>query len=115
VPPEHEKDPGNDSPRPADLLSEAYRKRTDQLYEARSTLAEAVAILKAELTEQRREAREQSSALRQALENSQLRNQSLQAELEGALSVVSSLQQMKVVRWSAPARRCVYRFRALRR
>jgi uncharacterized protein YhaN len=122
VPAEHEKDPGNDSPRPPDLLSEAYEKRTGQLYEARSTIAEAVAVLNAELSERRREAREQSSVLkeenaelRQALETARQGQESLQAELESALSVLASLQQMKVVRWSAPVRRWVYQFRALRR
>jgi hypothetical protein len=122
VPAEQEKDPGNGSPRPPDLLSEAYQKRTGQLYEARSTIAEAVAVLNAELTERRREAREQSSVLkeenaelRQALETARLGHETLQAELERALALLTSVQQMKVVRWSAPVRRWVYQLRALRR
>jgi len=100
------------------LLSEAYEKRTGQLYEARSTVAEAVAVLKSELAEareQRSVLREENAELRQALETARQGQESLQAELESALSVVASLQQMKVVRWSAPIRRWVYQFRALRR
>lgn len=105
-----------------DLVSQAYSERTGQLYEARGALAEAVATLRAELSQRHEEAaahRAEALALRQALDAAELRNQTLDtdnralyAEIDRLNEAVSDLQNTKVMRWSAGARRIVYRLRA---
>lgn len=103
-------------------MSQAYSERTGQLYEARGALAEAVATLRAELSQRHEEAaahRAEALALRQALDAAELRNQTLDtdnralyAEIDRLNEAVSDLQNTKVMRWSAGARRIVYRLRA---
>jgi chromosome segregation ATPase len=128
----HEQSGTPDSPvrRPeqSDLLAEAYAVRTQQLHDARGALAEAVATLRAELSERRAELserraetsvqREEATALRHALHAAELRNKAqeielerMQAELERQAERVSSLRNMKVVRWTAGPRGVVYRLR----
>jgi predicted nuclease with TOPRIM domain len=82
----------------------AYQARERQLREAHITLADAVSALRDELNERRAEVH----ALRQQLESLAEH----QATLEHQLWLT---QNMKVVRWSAPLRHAVYRWRERRR
>jgi chromosome segregation ATPase len=114
-----------------DPLAAAYEQRTMQLHEARGALAEAVSALRVELEqlrEQSAELRMENAALRvetaslgddnRALrdDNEKLREQAdtLEAELRSADGIIGQLQNMKVVRWTAWARRIVYRRRKQR-
>jgi len=126
--------PGNESEDPDDqrALFAAYEERTKQLYDARGAIAEAVAALTAELEQRRREAvtlREEARALRDELDSAVTDNRALREEVEAQRLRMAALEEalaktrrdveafrnMKVVRWSAPARRIVYRLRARRR
>ncbi len=120
-----ERDSGAQSreqPGSAHLLSEAYTERTRQLHDARGALAEAVATLRAELNQRREETaahRAEAVALRQTLDAVEVRSQALDtdnralyAEIERLNQVVSDLQNTKVMRWTAGARRARYRVRA---
>jgi predicted RNase H-like nuclease (RuvC/YqgF family) len=107
--------PETDRPEPTDSLSEAYAERTRQLHEARGSLAEAVATLRTELSQRRAE----SAALREGLDAADLRhqtlatdNRALYAEIDRLNTLVSDLQNTKVMRWSAGPRRAVHRLRA---
>jgi hypothetical protein len=91
-------------------LSRAYEQRTVQLYEARTTLAEAVSTLRAELG-RRNEERDHAIAESRALRG---RVDLLESELRNARGDIAALQGMKVVRWTAWPRRIVYRIRARR-
>jgi predicted nuclease with TOPRIM domain len=76
---------------PPDGLREAYERRTDQLHEARSALAEAVAALTAELRDRREEAEairndnralhEQAVLHTRVIQDLRERNQQLEARL----------------------------------
>jgi hypothetical protein len=99
-------------------LAAAYEARNKQLHETRAALAEAVSTLRTELDHRRAEA----AALRDERDraiNDNRRAQQLIAEQERALkemaSVLAQFQNMKVVRWSRPLRRRVYRIRQRRR
>jgi uncharacterized coiled-coil DUF342 family protein len=126
--------PGNESEDPDEqrALSAAYEERTRQLHDARGAVAEAVAALTVELDQRRRDAvtrLEEARALRDERDSAVADNHALRAEveaqrlrivaLEEALAetrqVVAAFQHLKVVRWSAPARRIAYRLRARRR
>ena len=106
-------------------LSAAYEERTNQLHDARGALAEAVAALTVELTQRRSEAaafREErdravadSLAQREEVDRQRERIGSLEQALGQARETVAAFEQMKVVRWSEPASRFVYRLRARRR
>ncbi len=119
----------SEQPGSAHLLSEAYTERTRQLYEARGALAEAVATLRAELNQRNEETtahRAEAVALRKTLDAAELRSQTLDnerqaldtdnrglyAEIERLNQVVSDLQNTKVMRCTAGARRAVHRVRA---
>jgi chromosome segregation ATPase len=92
---------------PPHNLAAAYQARNQQLREAHLTLAEAVSALTADLTDRRDEVRtlrNDVASLRGQLENLEKHHAALEAELRLA-------QNMKVVRWTAPLRRVVYRWR----
>jgi uncharacterized coiled-coil DUF342 family protein len=110
-------------------LSEAYENRTRQLHEARGALAEAVAALTTELGRRRTEMdvlAAEASAVRDERDRAVTDNQALRAEVEAQRSRIADLeagleqvrdqlaavQNMKVVRWTGPPRRLVYRLRA---
>lgn len=100
----------DDESRLPDDLAAAYQARNRQLREAHLTLAEAVSELTAELTERRGEVRtlrHEVASLRGKLENLGQHHAALEAQLQLA-------QNMKVVRWTAPLRRIVYRWRGQR-
>lgn len=100
----------NESELPDDL-ARAYEARSRQLRDAHITIAEAVSTLSAELTERSAEVRtlrDEVSSLRGQLESLSKHHETLEAELRLA-------QNMKVVRWTAPLRRVVYRWRERRR
>jgi uncharacterized coiled-coil DUF342 family protein len=102
-------------------LSAAYAERTKQLHDARGALAEAVAALTAELEEHRsetaalRDERDRVVAIGQAqheeLTQLRARVQSLDKALEETYRTLAEFREMKVVRWSEPVRRFVYRLR----
>jgi uncharacterized coiled-coil DUF342 family protein len=113
-------------------LSAAYAERTKQLHDARGAIAEAVSTLRAELGHRREElaaVRQEAAtlrderdravtdnrALRQEVEAQRRRIAELEEGLEQTTELVAVLQNMKVVRWSGPLRRFVYRLRARRR
>ena len=97
----------------------AYEQRTKQLHDARGALD--VAALTVELDQRR----EETARLRNECEHVRVENQALhastkaltealeQARERGAASEAraSALQNMKVVRWTAPIRRTVHRLR----
>jgi chromosome segregation ATPase len=92
---------------PGDDLAAAYQARNRQLREARMTMLEAVSTLTAELTDRREEIRAlhvEVNSLREHLDSLGQRHASLEYELQ-------IMQNMKVVRWSAPLRRFVRRLR----
>jgi chromosome segregation ATPase len=101
-----------------------YEERTKQVYEARGALAEAVAALTVELSQRRAEAgslrdeRDRAAgdirALRAELEAQHERIADLEQVVHDARDAVTALQNMKVMRWSEPVRRIVYRLRARR-
>lgn len=105
-----------------DLLARAYAERTKQLHDARGALAEAVSALSAELAQHREEAtalREErhrsvgeTQALRQEVQAQRERIDALEEALRNSRQLIAVLQNMKVMRWSAPLRRIVYRLRA---
>ncbi len=102
-------------------LRTAYEQRTKQLHDARGALGEAVAALTVELDQRR----EETARLRDEYEHVRVENQALhastkaltealeQARERGAASEARALalQNMKVVRWTAPIRRTVHRLR----
>ncbi|MGZ4261515.1 MAG: hypothetical protein ACXVH3_01295 [Solirubrobacteraceae bacterium] len=93
---------------PDDALPRAYEERTAQLHDARTALAEAVSMLRAELvrrTQERDEATAENQALREQLGR-------LEAALAAAQLDIRTLQQMKVVRWTAWPRRIRYGLRS---
>lgn len=107
-------------------LAAAFETRTRQLYEARGALGEAVAILRAELSPRRSEAnvlqsetralqgetkglQAEAANLRGALDQTQLRIARLEAQLAEAYELISIQRNMRVVRWTAPARRVLHR------
>jgi tRNA U34 5-carboxymethylaminomethyl modifying GTPase MnmE/TrmE len=110
--------------RPGDALADAYAQRTKQLHEARGALAEAVSALTTQLTQQREELRQRTDERDQALrENRSLSEhvealdaeiQKLDEHLRTAHEQNVAFRNMKVVRWSGPPRRFVYRLRARR-
>lgn len=107
-----------------DQLAQAHAQRTQQLYEARGALAEAVSALTGEL----RVLREQSAALAQdnralheqaathaaAITSGQERITELETELGKAYSTIDSLRGLKVVRWTAWSRAMRFRLRRSR-
>ena len=106
---------------PAEQLRLAHHRQTQQLYEARGALAEAVAALTVEL-EQRRDEIATTAAERDRvlLENEALKADSqrirdhtiaLQREVELSHARIAAMQNMKVMRWTAGVRRLVYRLR----
>jgi predicted RNase H-like nuclease (RuvC/YqgF family) len=122
---------GDDSAHAAERAS-AYAERTRQLYDARGALAEAVATLKLELERRREEttslnaalsatrderdrAVTDNSALRREVEAQRRRIEELEQGLGETARRIEVLQSMKVIRWTGPMRRAVYRWRARRR
>ena len=107
-----------------DPLERAYTERTQQLHDARGAVAEAVSTLRVELNRHREEAaalraeRDQAvadnQAVRHEVEAQRNRVGVLEDELRDSRELIAVLQNMKVMRWSAPVRRIVYRLRARR-
>jgi chromosome segregation ATPase len=96
----------NESELPENLAA-AYQARNRQLREAHLTLAEAVSALTDDLTDRRDEVRtlrHDVSSLREQLESLAKHHAALEGQLTAAYN-------MKVVRWTAPLRRVVYRWR----
>jgi hypothetical protein len=106
---------------PAEHLRLAHQRQTQQLYEARGALAEAVAALTVELGQRRDEiARTIAERDLVLLENEALKTDSqrirdhitvLQREVELSHARIAAMQNMKVMRWTAGVRRLVYRLR----
>jgi uncharacterized coiled-coil DUF342 family protein len=89
-------------------LRVAYTERDRQLREARGALAELVS----ELTEELRELRNERAGI--LAENRALR-QEVDKQLRGVARLnaqLTVLQNLKVVRWTAPVRGLVYRVRS---
>jgi septal ring factor EnvC (AmiA/AmiB activator) len=106
-------DHGNEHPAvptPDEALNAAYTARTNQLYEARGALAEAVAELTKELQHRRAEAAE----LNKQLEARSKQVARLERDLQATSREIEALRNMKVVRWTAWPRAAVYRWRARR-
>jgi chromosome segregation ATPase len=112
-----------------DPLEIAYAERSAQLYETRVALADAVQTLTDELQARRAEAaafraetaairddqralHEQSAGYAALIENLRERNAELEAELAALRAQLESLQEMRVVRWTAVPRRVLRRLRA---
>jgi uncharacterized coiled-coil DUF342 family protein len=91
-------------------LAAAYAERTKQVHEARAALAEGVAALTVELDERRGEVNQ----LRGEVQALRLERDALREEVTALKRVIRTLQNMKVVRWTAPLRSVVYRTRARR-
>lgn len=99
-------------------LAVAYEQRTRQLRDARAALAEAVSALTDELTQRREEVRglrQHEVALSAEIQKALDYSSHLQEELRRTSELVATLQNMKVVRWTARPRRIVYRLRARHR
>lgn len=91
----------------AGLLRVAYEQRDRQLHEARGALAELVS----ELTEELRGLRQERDGL--VHENRALRDE-VDKQLRGVAQLnerIAVLENLKVVRWTAPARGFLYRAR----
>jgi hypothetical protein len=114
----------DDGAQEADESSIAYEHRSSQLYEARGALADAVAVLREELNQRRQESaavRQELARLFEAYERVLVENRSLheaveraaalERELMSSRELVATHTNMKVVRWTAPVRRAVYRLR----
>lgn len=115
-----------------DWLAIAYEHRTKQLREARGALAELVSSLMDELAHQREESselrhqrdramheteaeRERAEARAAEIHDLRRHMSALTAELEATRASAAALRSMKVVRWTAWARRIVYHLRDWRR
>jgi chromosome segregation ATPase len=121
-----------------DELFSAYEQRTKQLYDTRGALAEAVASLTAEVRDLRGDLervradnqrvradnqrvradnqalRENAHGLTDSLQHSHEHAAQLQAELNASEAAAAALANLKIVRWTAPVRRAVYRLRSQR-
>ena len=102
---------------PDEPLRRAYEERSRDLLDARTGLAEAVAALTAELRARRDEIASvlgENDALRGLAERSEREAAAQQQRAEAAEAALAAVRGMRIVRYSAPARRLVYRLRSLR-
>lgn len=107
---EGQKGVGESDPR----LRAAYDERDRQLRDAHGALAE----LASALTEELRELRKETAALRderdRALADNIALRQEVEKQLQGVAELnaqIAGLQEMKVVRWTASLRSFIYRLR----
>jgi chromosome segregation ATPase len=111
-----------------DARPRAYEQRTAQLYETRGALAEAVATLTVELRAIREDLvrvqdecdrlradnqalRDNAHSLTDQLQQAHERGAALEAELKASQATAAALANLKVVRWTGPLRRAVFRLR----
>jgi hypothetical protein len=84
----------------------AYEARSRQLLEARAALAESAEQLAAVTTER--------DSLRAERDSLQAERDALRVQLERERIEFATVRDSKLMRWSAPLRRAVYRLRARR-
>jgi chromosome segregation ATPase len=91
----------------------AYEARSRQLLEARAALAESAEQLAAVTTE-RDALRAERDSLRAERDSLQAERDALRVQLERERIEFATVRDSKLMRWSAPLRRAVYRVRARR-
>jgi chromosome segregation ATPase len=98
----------------------AYEARSRQLLEARAALAESAEQLAAVTTErdslraERDSLRAERDSLRAERDSLQAERDALRVQLERERIEFATVRDSKLMRWSAPLRRAVYRLRARR-
>jgi septal ring factor EnvC (AmiA/AmiB activator) len=107
-----------------ETLRRAYDERSRDLLEARTSLAEAVAMLTSELRARREEVASlagENDSLREHLQRAQAeaaaqreRADAAEVERDRLRTTVARIRGMKVVRYAAPARRLILRLRSRR-